>query len=78
VMDDIREMRKGFDAGEVGGTPLLGISKPVIKAHGSSDGYALFHAITQAEQVAAADIASEIAANIDSMRLPVKTAEAEA
>ena len=28
---------------------LLGIASPVIKAHGSSDGGALFHAIGQAK-----------------------------
>ena len=37
VSGGLRDFKKMMDAGEVGGTPLIGISKPVIKAHGSSD-----------------------------------------
>lgn len=33
---------------EHGGAPLLGLSGPVIKAHGSSDAQAIFHAVRQA------------------------------
>ena len=39
---------KMFDAKEYGGAPFLGISKPVIKAHGSSDKVAICAAIGQA------------------------------
>ena len=35
VSGGLRDFKKMMDAGEVGGTPLIGISKPVIKAHGS-------------------------------------------
>ncbi len=41
-------LRKQFDASEYGGAPLLGISKPVIKAHGSSDANAIKNAVRQA------------------------------
>ena len=37
-----------MDYKEYGGAPLLGISKPVIKAHGSSDAKAFKNAIRQA------------------------------
>jgi glycerol-3-phosphate acyltransferase PlsX len=50
LKDGIREMKKRFDSAEVGGTALLGITKPVIKAHGSSDGRAFFSAIRQAAE----------------------------
>ncbi len=40
-------LKKQFDASEYGGAPLLGISKPVIKAHGSSDAKAVKNAILQ-------------------------------
>ncbi len=43
----IKEFKKQFDASEYGGAPLLGISKPVIKAHGSSDAVAIKNAIRQ-------------------------------
>ena len=41
-------MKKQFDSSEHGGSPILGISKPVIKAHGSSDAKAFKNAIRQA------------------------------
>ena len=41
-------IKKTFDAGELGGAPILGIAKPVIKAHGSSDANAIKNAVRQA------------------------------
>ena len=46
--EKIRDMKHRFDASEHGGAPLLGISKPVIKAHGSSDAKAILNAVRQA------------------------------
>ncbi len=40
-------LKKQFDAAEYGGAPLLGISRPVIKAHGSSDARAIKNAVMQ-------------------------------
>ena len=37
-----------FDQDAVGGAPFIGISRPVIKAHGSSNEIALMNAIRQA------------------------------
>ena len=48
LKNSIGAFKKRFDANEVGGTALLGISQPVIKAHGSSNAYAFFNAIRQA------------------------------
>ena len=45
---DTKELKQKFDASEHGGAPLLGISKPVIKAHGSSDANAIKNAVRQA------------------------------
>ena len=44
----LTEMKKELDPNEHGGAPILGISKPVIKAHGSSDAKAFKNAIRQA------------------------------
>lgn len=44
----VKELKQKFDASEHGGAPLLGISKPVIKAHGSSDANAIKNAVRQA------------------------------
>lgn len=48
MKDQLRDFKKQFDASEYGGAPLLGLSKPVIKAHGSSDAIAICNAIRQA------------------------------
>ena len=45
---NIMSFRTRYDASTYGGAPILGISKPVIKAHGSSDAYAIKNAIRQA------------------------------
>ena len=71
VSGGLREFKKMMDAGEVGGTALLGISKPVIKAHGSSDGFAIKNAIRQAAAFAASGMIEDIAENVGQMRLPV-------
>jgi len=46
--DGIQDFKKSMDYREVGGTMLLGISKPVVKAHGSSDARAIRSAVKQA------------------------------
>ncbi len=49
VADKLMALKDSFDYKKVGGAVLLGIAKPVIKAHGSSNGEAFFHAIRQAK-----------------------------
>ena len=70
VKDGISHFKKLLDSGEVGGTPLVGICKPVIKAHGSSDAFAIKNAIRQAAGFAASGLIEDIAENIEYMRLP--------
>lgn len=48
ILDQVNDFKKMMDYKEYGGAPLLGISKPVIKAHGSSDAKAFKNAIRQA------------------------------
>ena len=64
------DIKKMMDYREVGGTLLLGISKPVIKAHGSSDALAVFGAIRQAIQAVESGFCEDIKANISAMSLP--------
>ena len=71
VSGGLKQFKKLMDAGEVGGTALVGISKPVIKAHGSSDDFAIKNAIRQAAAFASAGIIEDITENIGHMRLPV-------
>lgn len=46
---DIGEVKKKLSSNEVGGTALLGVQKPVIKAHGSSNELAFINAVRQAK-----------------------------
>lgn len=48
VMGGINDMKKQFDYKEYGGAVLLGVKKPVVKAHGSSDAKTFKNAIKQA------------------------------
>ena len=69
VKGDLKQMKALLDPSEVGGTAMLGISRPVIKAHGSSDARAVFNAVRQAVACVEADVAGSIAANIDHMKI---------
>ncbi len=60
VMGSIKKMKKKMDYTEQGGAPLLGISKPVIKAHGSSNAKALKNAIRQAKHCVEMDVVGTI------------------
>ena len=74
VKDGLRDFKKLLDSGEVGGTALIGISRPVVKAHGSSDAYAMKNAVRQAVSCASSGLIEDITENIGHMRLPPKGA----
>ena len=69
IKKDIKGVAKRMDPNEVGGTALLGISKPVIKAHGSSGDEAFFAAIRQAMNFAASGMIDDIVKNVEYMRI---------
>ena len=56
----VDEVMKMMDYREIGGTQFLGIKKPVIKAHGSSDALAFRNAVKQAMDAANSDITEEL------------------
>lgn len=67
VKKGLDDFKKKFDAKEHGGAPILGISKTVIKAHGSSDAKAFSNAIRQAVnclKTGVVDIIAEEAAKL--------------
>ena len=47
VKNDIMTLKNSFDASSYGGAPLLGLNKPVVKAHGSSKHQDIISAINQ-------------------------------
>ena len=75
VKDGIRDFKKLLDSNEVGGTALVGIARPVIKAHGSSNGTAMKNAIRQAVEFTRSGMIEDITENVGYMRLPVKPVE---
>ena len=77
MMDKINDFKDSFDYKKVGGAVLLGISKPVIKAHGSSDGEAFFHAIRQAKNCVDGKICETIIAALASRKGREKAEQAE-
>ena len=72
VKGDLAGLKKQMDPGEVGGTPFLGITKPVIKAHGSSNARAISNAILRAKEYAQSGFIGEIEANIEHMRVQTR------
>ncbi len=60
----LMEMKHKFDVSEHGGSPFLGISKPVIKAHGSSDARAVKNAVRQALSYLDKDVSEKIRVGI--------------
>lgn len=58
----VKGLKTRFDTSEHGGAPLLGISRPVIKAHGSSDAKAIKNAVRQAITFVSTGVNRDIAA----------------
>jgi glycerol-3-phosphate acyltransferase PlsX len=56
----IAELKSSMDYKKRGGAPLLGIAKPVIKAHGSSDAEAFKNACLQAKLFTEADVIGKV------------------
>jgi glycerol-3-phosphate acyltransferase PlsX len=65
----VRALSKKTDYKEVGGSPLLGTKKPVIKAHGSSDARAFKNAIRQAINFCERGVTDEIEAGIAALKV---------
>ena len=61
IRETLGALRGRFDASEHGGAPLLGLTKPVVKAHGSSDARAIASAVRQAASFASTGVIGEIA-----------------
>ena len=73
VRDGVKNIKDTLDPNERGGTPFLGISKPVLKAHGSSNARAIRNAVKAAIDCVDSHMEREIAENIALMQ--IKSAE---
>ncbi len=68
TMKGIKELSNKMDYRETGGSPLLGTSKPVIKAHGSSDARAFMNAVRQAKEFIENNVIEEITSVLEAER----------
>lgn len=64
VKPHLGAFKKKMDTSEYGGAPLLGLAKPVIKAHGNSKAAAVKSAIRVAGEFAQAGVIEDIAAAV--------------
>src|SRR5690625_1529448 len=67
VKNDLKQLQAQLDYSEYGGAALFGLAAPVIKAHGSSNGRAIFNAIKQACYMVENDVAATIEGTIQQM-----------
>ncbi len=75
LLGNIKALKKKMDYSETGGAPLLGLQRPVIKAHGSSNGLAFQNAIRQAKQCCEADVVGEIQRGLAEIKSQSETQE---
>jgi glycerol-3-phosphate acyltransferase PlsX len=59
---ELKKLKKDFDSSEYGGAILLGLAKPVIKAHGSSKAKEIRIAIGQTSEYVSSGIIDEVSA----------------
>ena len=69
VLPGLNDFKAKLDPNKVGGTAFIGISKPVIKAHGASNAEAIENAVGQAVAFARSGLIADIEANVDLMRV---------
>ena len=68
LLGKIKAFKKSMDYTEYGGAPLQGAAMPVIKAHGSSNGYAFKNAIRQARDFVSGGVNDAISQALATLR----------
>ena len=69
VMPGLNDFKAKLDPNKVGGTAFIGISKPVIKAHGASNAEAIANAVAQAVECVRSGLVADIESHIDLMKI---------
>lgn len=64
IKKDLYSLKGMMDSNEMGGVPLLGVRKPVIKAHGSSNAKAVKNAVKQAILFTEGNVIETISENL--------------
>ncbi|CAM4039510.1 phosphate acyltransferase PlsX [Lederbergia lenta] len=60
IKSDLMQLKDKLDYTEYGGACLFGLDAPVIKAHGSSNANAIYHAVRQAREMVIHDVSGKI------------------
>lgn len=68
ILPKVKAFKKKMDYSEQGGAVLMGISKPVIKAHGSSDAKAFYNAIRQAQNCVNEKVIEQISDKLETLK----------
>lgn len=72
VKGALGELKRMMDSEEVGGAPLLGAAKPVIKAHGSSKAKGIKNAIRQAKTCVQNDLCGTMQTALNALQPPAQ------
>ena len=64
IKPHLKSLKKKMSTAEYGGAPLLGVAKPVIKAHGNSSALAIQNAVRVAAEFAKAGVIEKITAQL--------------
>ena len=64
VLSDMKKLKKQIDYNEFGGAPIIGISKPVFKAHGSAKAKTFKNALKLTASYVENDVISEISTEL--------------
>lgn len=65
---DLSNMKAQFNYNDYGGAPILGVRKPVFKAHGNADAETFMNAIRLTVQYIERDVIGEISNSLSSMK----------
>ena len=60
LKSDLMQLKNKMDYTEYGGACLFGLDAPIIKAHGSSNANAIYHAVRQAREMVIHDVPGKI------------------
>ena len=69
IKKDMYSFKKKMDYNEYGGAPLMGISKPVFKSHGSSNANTFRNALRNTYLFVQKDVVGKISDSLASMKL---------
>lgn len=64
IMSDLKKLAKEMDYNEYGGAAIMGVNKPVFKAHGSSKAKTIKSALRLTKQFVEGNVVEEISTNI--------------